>query len=307
MTSVLQAEHEGATEAAPSAQSLDRPCDRIVPVGHTRRYIYCIIDVIDSGETDDSDGLKRFGRIGIGEDSPEVFAITHQGIGAVVSATEAEKFTISRENTLIHQRVMEEVVNRGHTVLPVKFDTIAEPSKKNQDTAEQRLLDQVLRWRYDEFAELLGVMSTRVELGLKALWTDMPAVLGEIVKSNEEIRRLRNKIYGKAGGANKSPAVFGPRAKLGEMVKNALEAKKQKEVNELLAQIKGTLVDYRLNKIFGDPMFANLALLVEKSCVPELDERLNRFDDEHNGRTKLKYVGPVPPSNFIELVIAWED
>ena len=302
MSTTMQVNREAAVEAAPLPPPASCPCDPIAPAIHTRRYIYCIID------SDNSDEPKRFGRIGIGEDSPEVFTITHRGIGAVVSATETEKFTISRENTLIHQRVMEEVMNRGHTVLPVKFDTIAEPSKKNQDTAEQRLLDQVLHWRYDEFADLLGVMSTRIELGLKALWTDVTAIFGEIVQSNGDIRRLRKKIYGKGGDrAGKAPTVLSPRAKLGEMVKNALEAKKQKEVRELLAQIKGTLVDYRLNKMFGDPMFANLALLVEKSCVSELDERLNRFDDEHNGRTKLKYVGPVPPANFIELVITWED
>ena len=151
-------------------------------------------------------------------------------------------------------------------------------------------------------------MSTRIELGLKALWTDMTVILGEIVRSNEDIRRLRNKIYGKGGArAGKTSSVFTPRAKLGELVKNALEAKKQEEARELLAQIKGPLVDCRLNKVFGDPMFANLALLVEKSRADELDERLNRFDDEHNGRTKLKYIGPVPPANFIELIITWEN
>lgn len=264
-----------------------------------RRYIYCIIDC---------DQRASFGPMGIGNDS-EVFAIPHEGLAVVVSSTPTEKFEISRENTLAHQRVMEAVMERGHTTLPVRFDTIAEDKPDGSAYAESRIVNHVLTKRKDEFADLLGLFSDRVELGVKGLWTDMSAVFAEIVDHNGEIRLLRDKVRAaEPGGAiGKRSGGLSPRARLGEMVKKDLEAKRNSDGTELIKRVAATIVDLRENKVFGDPMFANLALLVEKSRQEELTAALTAFVDERGGRVKLKYVGPVPPSNFLELVITWDD
>jgi len=54
-------------------------------------------------------------------------------------------------------------------------------------------------------------------------------------------------------------------------------------------------------------MFANLALLVEKTRQEEIGLALSAFEAEQDGQVKLRCVGPVPPSNFTELVISWDD
>ena len=122
-----------------------------------RRYIYCITD---------PDAPASFGPMSIGDNS-EVFVIPHDGSAAVVSATSSEKLEISRSNTLAHQRVMEAVMQRGHTVLPVRFNTIAET--KGVKSAEQRIIDHVLTGRWQEIIDLLAVMGPLVELGVKGL------------------------------------------------------------------------------------------------------------------------------------------
>ena len=262
----------------------------------SRRYMYCIID---------SDGPRSFGSIGIGKDSPEVRTVVYNGVAAVVSPSSLEKYPIDRQNTLAHQRVMEHVMGQGGTVLPVKFDTIADA--RNGSKPEERIVRQVLETRYDELQSLLAVMSTRVELGVKALWRDKNTIFWEIVNSSDTIRRLRSKIAGPPATTAQGGTQFGIRVKLGERVKNALEAMKAKERAKLLNALKPLVVDYRENKTFGDQMFANLALLVEKSRVEELDDKLDELADAAAGRTQFKYVGPVPPSNFVEIVITWED
>ncbi|MFH0983701.1 MAG: GvpL/GvpF family gas vesicle protein [Planctomycetota bacterium] len=265
----------------------------------TRRYIYCIIDCPEP---------TTFGPMGVGNDA-EVFALPYEGIAAVVSSTATEKFEISRENTLAHQRVMEAVMQRGHTVLPVRFDTIAEDKPDGAADAESRIVNHVLVQRRDEFKGLLALFRDRVELGVKGLWVDMNAVFAEIVRRHDDIRLLRKRALDGA-----SPRLAGMRsgglpltARLGELVKNALEAKKSAAEAELLNHLAGTILEACKNKAFGDPMFANLALLVNKSRQDDLGAALTKFEDEQAGKVRLKYVGPVPPSNFIELVITWDD
>ncbi len=262
------------------------------------RYVYCIIDC---------DNPESFGPIGVGDDLPEVFVIEHEGVGAVVSATPCDKYDISRDNVLAHQRVMESVMQRGHTVLPVRFNTIAED--KDGRSAECRVVENVLITRLDEFSSLLATMSTRVELGVKALWTDMKSVFAEIVDSSERIKQLREKLLAvsQAPPSRRPGNVMTAQIKLGEMVKNALEAKKVEAEERLAAVLKPFIVNLKKNKPFGDTMFANLAVLVEEPSQAKIISALSSFEAEASGKVKLKCVGPVPPSNFIELVITWDD
>jgi hypothetical protein len=264
-----------------------------------RRYIYCIIDC---GEP------ATFGRRGIGNDS-EVFAIPYEGIAAVVSRTPTEKFEISRENTLAHQHVMEAVMERGHTALPVRFDTIAEDKPEASADAESRIVNHVLTKRKDEFADLLALFNGRVELGVKGLWTNMSAVFAEIVDGSGEIRLLRKQVRAAGPGwaVGKRSGGLSPQARLGELVKKALDAKKNAAEAKLIKRVAEMIVDSRKNKTFGDTMFANLALLVEKSRQEELTAALSAFEDERAGMVKLKFIGPVPPSNFVEVAITWDD
>jgi hypothetical protein len=246
--------------------------------------------------------------MGIGNDA-EVFALPYEGIAAVVSSTAIEKFEISRENTLAHQRVLEAVMQRGHTVLPVRFDTLAEDKPDRATDAESRIVNHVLVQRRDEFNDLLALYRDRVELGVKGLWTDMNAVFAEIVNENEGIRLLRKRALDGASPRSgmRSGGMLPLKARLGELVKKTLDAKKSVAESELLNHLAGTILEARKNKSFGDPMFANLALLVDKSRQDDLAAALSAIEDERDGRVRLKLVGPMPLFNFIELVITQTD
>ena len=262
-----------------------------------RRYIYCVID---------SDAPGSFGPMGIDGQS-EVFAVPHNGIAAVVSATAHEKLEISRGNALAHQQVMEAVMQRGHTVLPVRFNTIAED--KGAIKAQQRLIDHVLVARKDEILGLLTTMRPLVEVGVKGLWKNMEAVFRDIVESSPDIQSLRKKLLASIGPgtAGRRPVNMTGQIKLGERVKQALEARKRSTEAALMGRLTSLVKDFRKNKTFGDPMFANLSLLVEKSRQESVVAALSAFESEQVAETKLRCVGPLPPCNFLELVITWDD
>jgi hypothetical protein len=252
-------------------------------------YIYCLIGNSEEG---------RFACPAIGGRGDEVYSISYQDVAAVVSASPVMKYPISRENTLTHQKILEELMN-DFTVLPVKFGTVA--SSKNGSCATERIREEVLKVRYEELKNLLLKMDGKTELGLKAFWVDMKTIFQEIVDENIEVKKLRQKLISK-------PTIqpFGEKATLGEMVKDALERKKAQEEKDILNVLKNACADWRSNKVFGDEMITNSSFLVEKSEVGQFDGLVDGFGTTYDGRTKFKYVGPMPPINFAELVIVLE-
>jgi hypothetical protein len=124
----------------------------------------------------------------------------------------------------------------------------------------------------------------------------------EIVEGNPEISALRKKLLAAKGSPN-MPAQM----KLGEKVKEALEARKGEREAAVVACLAAQTADLKKNKTFGDPMFANLAILVDKTRQAEVEAALTAYESRYVGQVKMRCVGPLPPCNFLELVITWDD
>ena len=263
------------------------------------KYIYCIIG---------TDQEREYGPIGIGERGEVVETFYHNGIAVIISNSPVKKYSINRKNTICHQKIMEEVM-KYHTVLPVRFSTIAE-DKEPKDGSPMipvldRIREKVLIERRQEFIDLLEYMDTKVELGVKALWIDMKRVFDEIVEENPPIKKLKEKIE-KINIKDPRQRTHRERVKLGEMVREALNTKRERLKDIIMGVLKKASCDTRVNKNFGDNMIVNGAFLVEKSKVKEFDNYLDGLDRHYKGNIKFKYVEPMPPCNFVEIVIQWE-
>jgi hypothetical protein len=254
------------------------------------KYIYCITDA--KGDND-------FGSIGIGGRGDCVHSIVYQDITAVVSDSPAVEYSISKENTLAHMKVIERVMD-GHTVLPVKFSTIALGNASR--SSEKRIKLEILKARYRELKELLAQMNNKVELGLKALWTEMKAVFNDIANENQDIKMFKKRLASGNFTAN-----YSQRIELGRMVKNGLEAKRASEEERILETLNGVYFDLRCNKTFGDNMITNSSFLVDKSRMEEFDNLVESLNSAYHGRIRFRYVGPIPPCNFVELVISLDE
>lgn len=250
------------------------------------KYIYCIIDSAEE---------KDFGPLGIGGRGDKVHSIAFKDIAAVVSDSPIKEYPISRENLLIHQKVMEYLLE-SYIVLPVKFGTVAKGNDK-QGSAD-RIRNEVLKRRYNELCNLLEGMAGKIELGVKCLWVDMESIFSEIVEEHSDIKRVKERI------AKGHPVrTRDKRITLGEKVKNALDRKREKEEAEILQALKPIYEAMESGDIFGDRMVTNTSFLVSKDKVNQFDGVIDRISSMQNGRMQYKYVGPVPPCNFVELTI----
>jgi hypothetical protein len=245
------------------------------------QYLYAIVAANEE---------RSFGPIGIGEQGNEVFTVCYQDIGAVISHHPSIKCAVNRANTVAHQKVMEEVM-RHYPVLPVRFGTIGD---------EIGLIkERVLKGRYEELRGTLDYMKDKIELGLKALWADKETPFNQIVQENREIRLLRDRLISRKVRPQRD------HIRLGEMVKKALDDKRQREEKEILDHFEGLWVEQKINRPFGDQMITNSAFLVTKEGEREFDERVEEVSQMYDGRIRFKYVGPVPPFNFVEITVKW--
>jgi hypothetical protein len=128
----------------------------------------------------------------------------------------------------------------------------------------------------------------------------MLMVYDEILAENADIRQL------KADLQRRSTVSRSGKIGLGEMVKKALDAKRAREARMLLRPLREISAEFRENKISGDQMIANAAFLVADDRVAEFDRIVSDLSDRFGGRLRLKYVGPVPPCNFVEIVVTWD-
>jgi len=243
------------------------------------KYLYCIIE--DSYE-------RNFGPIGIGGRGDEVHTLCYRDLACVISSTPMTKYEISRENLTANEKVIEKVME-DYTVLPFRFCTVA--------TSIEEIRNLLMK-RYQEFKNLLRSMDNKVELGLKVIWRDMDAIFKEIPESNKAVRDLKDRLLEKGTSTS-----IDEKMNLGKTVKEALDAKKEEESEEIIDILKPICTDIRINKSTGDNMVLNSAFLVDRLREIEFDDTVSNLSQKFDGRYLFKYVGPAPPFNFVELVI----
>lgn len=256
-------------------------------MGHPGAYLYCIIPCREK---------RVFAEVTpIGDAMGPVYAVHQNGLAAVVSDTAATTYQSTRGNLLAHERVVERVMQE-YPLLPMRFGTVAD----SQTPAEA--VQKLLARRATEFHGLLGEMEGKVELGLKAFWRDEKGLFEEIVTGDAAIRGLRDSLKGKP-----PQATHFDRIRLGEMVKQTLERRRSDEAQGLLAPLRRLAVRTVENQTIVDRMIANAAFLVAREREEAFDRAVARLDEEHGQKVLFRYVGPVPPYNFVTIVVNWQE
>lgn len=245
------------------------------------KYVYCIADL----------GRQRsFGSVGIGARREEVTALPYRDIAAVVSDSPLTRYRVNYENSAAHERAIEAVFAH-HTVLPVRFGTLAE------DDGDVRAM---LELEYGEYRALLDAMQGKMEVGLKAVF-DEQLIYREIVASSPEISRRREAVAKLPPGQAHWQLV-----EIGRMVEEALEAEKARVREEIMQALGGACCDFRLtDRLLGERMIMNAAFLVERAGEAAFEQQVDALAVRYGEQIKFKYVTGFPPFNFVCLVVRW--
>jgi hypothetical protein len=242
------------------------------------KYIYCVMD---------SSQPQSFGPLGIGGRGDQLHMVCFNDISAVVSDAPTKKYRVSRENSLAHEKAIEKVMSE-HTVLPVRFATIAEDDEEVQ---------RILQAEYDRFRELLSQMKDKTELGVKAIFKE-EVIYKDILEKYEDIKVLKEKIATLAPEKSHYQ-----RMEIGRMVEEALQGEKQIISEDILNTLSPLAVEVKTNDTYGDMMIINAAFLVEKEKEAGFDHQVQELGNKYGEKVNFKYVWSLPPFNFVNLVI----
>lgn len=247
-------------------------------------YLYCIIR---------RTGAIEFGPIGMGTRYDRVYTINYKDICVVVSQSAVMRYEARRVNLTAHALVLEEVMKQ-FSVLPIRFSTISGSYN------ESKVLS-ILEKQYDKFSDLLEKMEGKKELGLKVLALEEP-IYKYILDKHHDIRALKEKL------AKLDPdKAHWQLMKIGEMVEKALIKENSNFSDNIISLLTPLSDEVKVNDKYGERMILNAAFLVKNENETEFDKAINAFDEEFGKLVSLKYVGTLPPYNFVTLVINTEE
>ena len=127
------------------------------------------------------------------------------------------------------------------------------------------------------------------------------AVYRDILEKYEDIRELKEKL-----AAIDSERTHFQLMQVGEMVEQALEQEKTDHGDEILSVLRPLAEEIKSNDTYGELMIVNAAFLVHKEKEPEFDWEVEGLADKYGEKIRFKYVGTLPPFNFVNMVIETE-
>ncbi len=254
-------------------------------------YVYAIVEFEGEAVLDEP---------GLGDDGVTDDGVTDDGVrivsgdgglGAVVSDSPLDDYRgLDRQQAATylvnHQRVVEAVM-KEMTVLPVRFGTVM-----FDEDAVRGLLEQ----GGARFAAALDEFRSETQMEVVVLW-DLQKIFGEIGRE-QEILRLKDEIEAKP-----ADETMPERVAVGQLVQASLLRRRVALQERLLPAMQNVARDIVVNPPMDDSMVLNAALLVAKDAAEELDDTLDRLDEELHGRLYFRRVGPLPPYSFANVAV----
>jgi hypothetical protein len=228
--------------------------------------------------------LRNFGFTGIG-DAP-VYTINHAGIGAAVSDAASAEIDPTRKNVRAHTVVQEGILEE-YSLLPMGFGMVA---------AGRDEVDRLLEDNYAGLTGELGRLAGKIEVELKVFW-EQEAVVREIQNESQELSRLKARV-----DTAKSPGeVRELLIEAGRRVDAIVQDWKTRYAELVYAILRELSYEARVNNPVGIKNLLNASFLIDRPQEAGFREQVYRLDAKFQGRMNFKYVGPLPPYNFVNL------
>jgi hypothetical protein len=243
-------------------------------------YLY---GLVDRSNTLDEEAL------GHGVAAARVRMVGDGPLVALVSDIAPGQVAQTRRNMLSHTAVLERAM-ASTTILPMRFGTVV---------PDITTLVACIARNVGPFAAALQSIDGRVELGVKASWRDK-VIYTEIIESDPSLFRLRNRLRDRPGNET-----YYERVELGRRIEAALTDRRRSEADAIAAELS-PLSDREIElRMLDDDMILNRAFLVPRRHEATFDATMQRLAERLASRVVFRYIGPVPPYNFIQLRADW--
>jgi hypothetical protein len=189
-----------------------------------------------------------------------------------------------RGDLVAHETVLDAVAGRA-AVVPMRFPAVVE---------EHAVVDELLAPNEDRFLTILDGLENRIQFTLTGRY-EQDAVLREILEGDPEIAALREKIR-----SLPEDATYYHRVRLGELVVQALEDRRDVEAAEIVDRLEPFAVATASNPLAAPEDVVNTAFLVERKRRGEFEDAVESVGKALAGRIRLRLLGPVAPYDFVD-------
>ncbi|MBU0701650.1 GvpL/GvpF family gas vesicle protein [bacterium] len=221
-----------------------------------------------------------------------VYTIAHQDISAVVSNSPIVDYTclskdIVARRLIEHQMVNEGIMQLGYTILPASLGSFAVNENEVRD---------ILNKGYNLIKETIEKITDKIEIDVCATWSDFAAVLKGI-GDEEEIREVKEKLLAC------EKITITDQMKIGNMVKEALNRKREREAEEIHKALGAISQAKSIHELMDEKKIINTAFLIDTAKQKEFDARVEELDAAFNEGLNFRCIGPLPSYSFYTLKI----
>jgi hypothetical protein len=221
---------------------------------------------------------------GVGAEPGEVEIVRHGEIAALTSEVPLDRPIGTPDDLFRHQSLLDATAAEV-PVLPLRFGAVL--------TSAEAVVDELLAPYGDEFLAGLKELEGRAQYVVKARYVEQ-AVLREVLEENPEAERLREETR----DMSEESARDG-RIRLGELVGNAIAAKREADSRAVLEEIAPVSLMYTVREPSHELDAVHLALLVERDRAADLEQVVGELADRWAGRGELRLLGPMAAYDFI--------
>ncbi|MDG4806524.1 GvpL/GvpF family gas vesicle protein [Micromonospora sp. WMMD1120] len=220
---------------------------------------------------------------GVGDPPGDVTVIRHGDLGALVSEVPLDAPLGRSADLRAYQELLDGTAAVA-PVLPVRFGTVV--------TGPDAVLD-LLRPHHDRFAAALAEFEGRVQYVVHGRF-DERALLRGILDENPAAARLAEQVRGRAEAASREP-----RIRLGELISQAVELRREAENRRLLDVVADHVSSTELRPPSHEMDAVHVALLVDSDRANALVDALEEFAQQRRGLLRLRLLGPLAPYDFV--------
>ncbi|WP_430790270.1 GvpL/GvpF family gas vesicle protein [Virgibacillus flavescens] len=246
-------------------------------------YVFCGV------QTEKTD--LNFGSVEFDEGTQETYTVHYKDAAMIVAEVPMKIYSPKKENLMMHQNVISNVMERMDTVIPISFGNVF----KTEDDVVA-----LLKSIYPQLQSLFPQVKGKIEVGLKVVgkkdW------LEKEIHKNEKVLKQKEIVAGKSEDAG-----YFDRIQLGEMAKEffqKLQDDIKKDIHEKLTPLTESA---KVNDPIGEKMLLNAAYLIDRGKEEAFDKKVNELHDKWNDKVDFKYTGPWPAYNFINIKLKVEE
>lgn len=260
------------------------------PGGSTRQqgcYVYGIVADLPPQAVKEVESLSA-----VGNPEGSVTLVRHDGLAALVSEIPVGVPLGKPEDLRAHARALDALAAAGATVLPLRFGTVVADTRA--------VTEELLTGSHDDFAAALERLAGHAQFTVRARYEgDM--VLREVLDEQPVARQLREELAGMPEEAG-----YYQRVRLGEMISEAIDAKRTVDRAELLRRLEPLADASAEGREPSGEEVANAAFLVAHRRQAEFEAEAEKLARAWYGRVRVRLLGPLAPYEFASAAMGGE-